>query len=93
MKRRPNVLFLLSDQHNRNIADLTENSSIVSDLHSRLWSDGETWESLFAKRESCRAEASKERLAEEHTPNQYALCDGSLIDAEADLYSGGYLNA
>jgi len=90
----PPVLFDVTNDpgEERNVADLPENALVVSDLHCRLWSDGETWESLFAARESCREEAVKERVAEEHTPNQYALPDGSLVDAEETLYRGGYLN-
>jgi hypothetical protein len=88
------VLFDMENDpgEERNVADAAGNSRIVSDLRARLWSDGETWESLSAKRESSREAAQRDRSARTHTPNQYALADGSLADAEETLYPGEYLN-
>lgn len=89
----PPVLFDMENDpgEQQNVADFVKNASVMSQLHVRLWSDGETWESLFAKRMLSREEAMKSHPPEDHTPNQFARPDGSIVDAETDLY-GGYLN-
>ncbi len=80
----PPVLFdMVSDPcEERNLA------GVEADLHELLWRDGESWESLYATRKADLERATQGRLTYEGvTPNQYALPDGSIVDAETALYS------
>ncbi len=85
----PAVLFDMPDDpgEEQNLAALPEHSATVAELHARLWDDGESWESLNATKEAARERAAKERSGhQDGSPNQYALADGTVVDAEEMLY-------
>jgi choline-sulfatase len=83
----PPVLFdMVGDPgEEQNVA--SENQSVVEELHARLWEDGESWESLSARKQADREAWSKEfTVRGDRTPNQYALSNGETVDAETMLY-------
>jgi len=85
----PPVLFdMVSDPgETENVAGLAENSDIVEELRKRLWEDGETWESLVARRESDTDRAGElKRVHADCGPNQFSLGDGTIVDSEYMLY-------
>jgi len=85
----PPVLFDMANdpEEQRNVAFLSENGSVVSELHARLWEDGESWESLNARKKADQERAEKEfSVHTDCSPNQYALPDGTIVDAEGMLY-------
>ncbi|HET6455819.1 MAG TPA: sulfatase-like hydrolase/transferase [Armatimonadota bacterium] len=86
----PPVLFDMANDpgEERNVAGLAEVNKVEADLHKQLWSDGESWESLFDRRNADLERANRGLLHYEGvTPNQYALPDGTVVDAETELYS------
>ena len=86
----PPVLFDMANDagEERNLAGLAEVSKVKADLHKQLWDDGESWEGLFDRRKADLERANQGLLQYEGvTPNQYALPDGTLVDAETELYS------
>ena len=86
----PPVLFDMERDPNeeRNLAASPEFAEVVSELHERLWRDGESLESLIASRQAAREQAAKEfPVRTDRTPNQYALPNGEIVDAEGALYA------
>ena len=87
----PPVLFNMENDpdEQRNLAGLSEHSAVMAELHARLWHDGESWESLSAKKEAARERKARELAVDrDSTPNQYALPNGTVVDAEGMLYGG-----
>ena len=85
----PPVLFdMVNDPgEERSLAHLPEYDTVVDDLRDRLWADGESWERLFAGRNADRERMQRKFPVRcDRTPNQYALPDGSVMDAERSLY-------
>jgi arylsulfatase A-like enzyme len=85
----PPVLFDMENDpaEERNLASQPEHADIVSELSARIWSDGESWESLMTSREAARDQARAEfDVRADRTPNQYALPSGEIADAEKMLY-------
>lgn len=86
----PPVLFDIEHDPNeqRNLAFLPEHSATVAELHTRLWDDRESWDSLNAKEQADKKRAEKEFCVDWHcTPNQYTLLADRVVDAEGALYS------
>lgn len=86
----PPVLFdMASDPgETRNLAESHAHRGIVEELRRRLWEDGESWESLYARRQADIERAQREYPTDDqHCPNQYALRDGSLVDADGMIYN------
>lgn len=85
----PPVLFDMANDpgEERNIAHLPEYDTVVDDLRRRLWSDGESWDSLFTARQAGRERMQKEcPVSGDRCPNQFAHhCE--IEDAELSLYS------
>ncbi|MCX6377194.1 MAG: hypothetical protein NTU88_14385, partial [Armatimonadetes bacterium] len=87
----PPVLFDMENDPNeeRNLAASPEFAGVIPELHERLWTDGESWESLIATRQATREQAAKEfSVRMDRSPNQYALPNGEIVDAEGALYRG-----
>lgn len=85
----PPVLFDLENDpnENANLAGSLDYEHVAKDLHDQLWADGESWESLYQVRAASRERAQGEKLTyDDATPNQYALRDGTIVDAEIMLY-------
>jgi len=85
----PPVLFDMENDpgEERNLASMPEHAGVVSELRGRLWSDGESWESLWTMRRAAREKARAEfDVRTDRTPNQYALPSGEIVDAEGPLY-------
>jgi arylsulfatase A-like enzyme len=85
----PPVLFDMVNDPNeeRNLAALPEYAERVKELSEHMWSDGESWESLIARSKADRENAGEDsRVRYDCTPNQYALQNGELVDAEECLY-------
>ncbi len=70
-----------------NIAAEPTHQGLIAELHERLWSDGQNWESLLNEKRLDLERAQKEKYTHyDCSPNQFALPDGTLINAEMEFY-------
>lgn len=85
---QPMLFDMLEDPNEmRNVASQPEHQGLVAELHERLWSDGQSWRSLLEKRQHDLGRARKEDFTHyDCSPNQYAHPDGSVENAEMELY-------
>lgn len=86
----PPVLFDMANdpEEKRNLAGLAEFRQTVEELHARLWDDGESWASLDEKKQADIERAKREHPPEKRAaPNQYALPNGEIVDADGMLYA------
>jgi len=85
----PPVLFDMENDpgEERNLAGRAGHAATVQELHRELWSDGESWQSLEERKradiERVNREAPVHRVC---SPNQYALPNGEVVDADWMLY-------
>lgn len=85
----PPILFNLVEDpgEKENLAGTAEGVPVSWELHDRLWEDGQSFERLMSDHLKRRDREMKRSLVRcDRAPNQYAVPNGDIVDAERAIY-------